>query len=148
MFASSIQWHKAQRSEAISPHVTDDWPQNEEYKSSILALSTAQSTLHARFNCKLRMWYVRKIRRNPMTKSVFSFIFFLPWPCCTPCRILVSQLGIKPVPPAVEALSLNNWTSRKVPRVCFPSHSTLSRENTCSRLRFSDWVELNSGNDQ
>ena len=55
MFVSSIQWYKAQSSEAISPHVTGGWPQNEEYKSSILALSTAQSTLHARFNCKLRM---------------------------------------------------------------------------------------------
>ena len=31
------------------------------------------------------------------------------------CRILVPQPGIKPVPPAVEAWSLNHWTAREVP---------------------------------
>ena len=29
------------------------------------------------------------------------------------CRILVPQLGIKPVPHAVEAQSLNHWTTRE-----------------------------------
>ena len=31
------------------------------------------------------------------------------------CGILVPRPGIKPVPPAVEAQSLNHWTSREVP---------------------------------
>ena len=31
------------------------------------------------------------------------------------CGILVLQPGIEPVPPAVEAWSLNHWTSREVP---------------------------------
>ena len=35
------------------------------------------------------------------------------------CRILVPQPGIKPVPPALEAWSLNPWTAREVPRNIF-----------------------------
>ena len=31
------------------------------------------------------------------------------------CRILVPWPGIEPVPPAVEAQSLNHWTAREVP---------------------------------
>ena len=31
------------------------------------------------------------------------------------CRILVPQGGIEPVPPAVEAQSLNLWATREVP---------------------------------
>ena len=34
-------------------------------------------------------------------------------------KILVPQSGLKPVPPAVKAWSLNNWTTRDVPRVHF-----------------------------
>ena len=30
-----------------------------------------------------------------------------------------ARLGIKPVPPEVEACSLNHWTARKVPKWCF-----------------------------
>ena len=45
----------------------------------------------------------------PLWRSV-SFFFF--WPCCT-CRILVPQPGIKSVPAAVEAQSLNLWTTRE-----------------------------------
>ena len=30
-------------------------------------------------------------------------------------EILVLQAGIKPVPPAMEARSLNHWTAREVP---------------------------------
>ena len=38
------------------------------------------------------------------------FFFFL----ATLCGILVPQPGIEPVPPAVEAWSLNHWTTREV----------------------------------
>ena len=34
------------------------------------------------------------------------------------CRILVPQQGIQPVPLAVEAWSLNHWTTREV-LICF-----------------------------
>ena len=43
------------------------------------------------------------------------FFFFFPfWPCCTTYRILAPCPGIKPVSPAVESLSLNQWTTREV----------------------------------
>ena len=42
---------------------------------------------------------------------VFVFCFF--WLCRAACR--TSQPGIEPVPPAVEARSLNHWTTREVP---------------------------------
>ena len=41
------------------------------------------------------------------------FVFFLYFGC-TAFWIVVSQLGIKPVPPAVEAWSLNHWTTREL----------------------------------
>ena len=41
--------------------------------------------------------------------------FFLFWPCCAACRILVPRPGIEPMLPAVEAQILNHWTAREVP---------------------------------
>ena len=43
-------------------------------------------------------------------------VFFL-WPCCEACGILIPQLVVKPMPSAVEAQSLNHWTTREVPEV-------------------------------
>ena len=40
---------------------------------------------------------------------------FLFWLRRAAYRILVPQPGIEPVPPAVEARSLNHWTTREVP---------------------------------
>ena len=46
-------------------------------------------------------------------------LYFLFWPHCAACRILVPQLGIEPMLPAVEVWSLNHWTAREVPdRAC------------------------------
>ena len=47
-------------------------------------------------------------------KNYFNFFFFF-WSHCTVCGILVPQSGIEPLPPALEAWSLNHWTVRKVP---------------------------------
>ena len=41
------------------------------------------------------------------------------------CRILVPQPGIKPMPPAMRAQSLNHWTTREVPSVYFEMISLL-----------------------
>ena len=41
-------------------------------------------------------------------KLLFTF-----WLCYTACRILVPWSGIEPMPPAVEAWSLDHWTTRK-----------------------------------
>ena len=56
---------------------------------------------------------------NLLFFSAFFFLFyhFLGGLHHTACRILVSQPGIEPVPPAVEVWSLNHWTAREVP--CF-----------------------------
>ena len=35
------------------------------------------------------------------------------------CYILLPQLGMEPMPPAVEAQSLNHWTTREVSRTDF-----------------------------
>ena len=43
---------------------------------------------------------------------LFAFFFFFGHEVC---RILVSQPGIKPSPPALKTLSLNHWTAREVP---------------------------------
>ena len=48
-----------------------------------------------------------------------SFFFFFFWPLCMACGILVAGPGIKPAPPAVEAQSLNPWTTREVPNPPF-----------------------------
>ena len=55
------------------------------------------------------------MRRVKETHSFFFFFFVKKgvyvyfWWCCRTCRFLVPQPGIKPVPPAVEAWSLNHW---------------------------------------
>ena len=49
-----------------------------------------------------------------LEKCCFGFFFF--WLCRTAYGILVPWPGIKPTPPAVEAQSLNHWTTREVLR--------------------------------
>ena len=54
----------------------------------------------------------------PGILALFSiFPLFCFWLCHTACRILVPQPGIKPAPPALEAWSLNHWTTREVSRI-------------------------------
>ena len=43
---------------------------------------------------------------------IFPVFFCL---CCMACEILVPQPEIEPMPPALEAQSLNHWTTRGVP---------------------------------
>ena len=50
---------------------------------------------------------------NIFSNKVFSFFFFLPHHKAG--RILVSGPGIETVLPAVEAQSLNHWTTRQIP---------------------------------
>ena len=51
-------------------------------------------------------------------------------------RILVPQPGVEPVPPAVEAQSLNHWTARQVPDSVIHIHfRTISRDiNTAAKF--------------
>ena len=50
-------------------------------------------------------------------KKIFLFLLIF-WPCCTDYGILVPRPRVEPVSPAVEALSLNPWTTRNVP-ICY-----------------------------
>ena len=52
---------------------------------------------------------------NYVHQSPTTFVFF--WLHCWACGILVPQPGIEPTSPAVEAWSLNHWTTREVPSV-------------------------------
>ena len=47
---------------------------------------------------------------------VYLFIFNFWRPCLTACGILLSQPGIKPASPVLEAWSLSHWTTREVPK--------------------------------
>ena len=58
------------------------------------------------------------------------------WPCLMACGILVPRPGIEPVSPAVEARSLNHWTSRDVPKLTFlkKSRRVANEESLCLSL--------------
>ena len=43
----------------------------------------------------------------------FLFVFQIFWHGCSACGILVPQPGIKSEPLALEAMSLNHWTTRE-----------------------------------
>ena len=44
-----------------------------------------------------------------------AFCLFVFWLHRVTCGISVPRLGMEPMPPAVEAWSLNHWTTREVP---------------------------------
>ena len=50
-------------------------------------------------------------------KIFFTMSFFYFWPPWEACGILVSQLGIKPWPVAMKALSPNHWNIREFPKM-------------------------------
>ena len=49
---------------------------------------------------------------------VNSFCNFRFWPPCMACWSLAPRSGIKTMPPALEAWSLNHWTTREVCYLC------------------------------
>ena len=57
------------------------------------------------------------------------FIFFNFYFLAVPCGILVTQAGIEPVPPALEAWSLNHWTAKKSLGGCFKSTDILTESH-------------------
>ena len=52
---------------------------------------------------------------NTIVKGFFFFFPFIWEGVTETCRILGPWPGIEPMPPAVEAQSLNHWTAREVP---------------------------------
>ena len=57
-------------------------------------------------------------RALPVCQALCRVSFFF-WPCRTACGILVPQPGIEPASPALEAQSLDHWTTREVPQSLF-----------------------------
>ena len=71
-------------------------------------------------HCKwiLYHWATREIPSLwHLYKNYFNFFYF--WSCYMACGILVPHSGIKPVPPALEAWSLNHWITRKAPNLWY-----------------------------
>ena len=56
---------------------------------------------------------------NGLPVQIIRYIlfFFSFWLLCAACEILLPRSGIQPVPPAVEAWSVNHWTAREVPKI-------------------------------
>ena len=54
-----------------------------------------------------------------MATPNFLFYLFIYLFCHVSCGILVPRPGVQPAPPAVEAWSLNHWTTREVPKWLF-----------------------------
>ena len=63
-----------------------------------------------------------------------NYYYFFFWSHCTVCGILVPQSGIEPLPPALEAWSLNHWTIRKVPVLELYDMNFSSENTNCSVL--------------
>ena len=55
--------------------------------------------------------------------------------CGVACRILIPLPGIKPVPSAVEAWSLNHWTTREAPAKEF-----LRKENKAGGTKLLNYI--------
>ena len=66
---------------------------------------------------------------HPHTELV---TFFPPWPQGAVCRSVVLRPGIEPVPPALEARSLHQWTRISSRESCF----------TCRRIKCAPRAEL------
>ena len=61
--------------------------------------------------------------------NLFIYLFISIWPCHTECGILFAQPGKEPMPPALEALSLNHWTTREFPQIYCLTVCQKSRHN-------------------
>ena len=65
------------------------------------------------WKCRQRLGGVKK--KCQRTARSVCFLCSMFWLCYAACGILVPRAGTEPVPPAVEAWSLNHWTTREAP---------------------------------
>ena len=101
------------------PYSDTDQPKLYIYITSLLSLPPIPPSYSFRSSQSARLGSLRKLLTekdtcNPIF-TLFMFLNLLFWLSCGVSRILFPWPGIKPVPPAVEAQSLNHWTTRKVP---------------------------------
>ena len=57
---------------------------------------------------------ITAVQQSDSVMPTYTFFPFSFFGHCVACGILVFPTGIRPVPPAVEAYSLNHWTSLNV----------------------------------
>ena len=70
------------------------------------------------------------------------FFFFFFWRHHIACGILVPQPGIEPAPPALEAQSLNHWTTREVPPSAYSQKQGLMKSSCICSLQATLPVSL------
>ena len=70
--------------------------------------------------------------------SLKSFFFF--WPQLVACGIFTPQPEMELWPPAVEAWSLNHWTTWEVPKLF--SNGTLSWDSFKANPMMKTWVQV------
>ena len=51
------------------------------------------------------------------------------------CGILVLQPRVKPTPPAMEAQSLNHWTTREAPKIIFLRRKIKPDQAGCQKIK-------------
>ena len=91
-----------------------------------LAPIVQESTVHQLYHHLIEpLWRLNEIIYTVSTIQHILFQMSLFFFLGAACRILVPWPGIKPVPPAMEAQSLNHWTTREVPQI-----SPFHRKNT------------------
>ena len=82
----------------------------------------------------------------PQDTAPFHLCFFYSWPPHTACGILVSQPGTEPMPPAVEAQSLNHWIAREVLAVCLKTICGLLSLTSSASLITKLWTSISIKN--
>ena len=70
----------------------------------------------------------------------YLFIYLFTWPHHEECRILVPWPGIEPLPPVLEAQSLNHWTTKEVPRTSILDYTQLRNKHLmCKSLTWCNY---------
>ena len=98
------------------------------------------SSVRGIFQAKVLEWGAIAFSTVSPTHTLFFFFFFFFGHMA--CRILVPRPGIKPLPPALEAQSLNHWTAREVPYTFLRFSLSFCMPGLSQALRYS--TELNT----
>ena len=70
------------------------------------------------------------VKKMYLPKFCGVFVLFCFWWSCVAFRIPLPSPGCKPAPPAVEAQSLNHWTTRDVPNQSFKKCVKKKKKNS------------------